>query len=169
MKVVLYNAVSLDGFIATLSGDSDWALDDEAFETFVSKVGCILIGRKTYEQYRGEIYPLNGVVNFVYSHHPENLELETTKELQFLGGSPEEILVKIENEGFESVMLGGGGEINASFAAAGLIDEMILDIHPLILGVGIKLLGSWEGQLNLRLLKSKPLNDGIVQNHYTIL
>jgi dihydrofolate reductase len=168
MKVILQNAVTLDGFIATLDGDSDWAADDEEFAALFNKIGCILIGRKTYEQYKGDIFPLAGGVNYVYTHDPEKWTAEATQELRFIGGSPHEALNNIQKQGFDTVMLAGGGEINASFAQAGLIDEMILHVHPLLLGKGIQLLGPYNQPLNLEFISSQFNPKGFVQNHYKV-
>lgn len=168
MKVILFNAVSLDGFIATLSGDSGWAIDDEEFTSLFHKMGCVLVGRKTYEQYKGEIFPLSGGVNFVYSQQPQKWASETTSELYFVSGTPQEVLDKIKRQGYDKVMLGGGSETNAAFAQAGLIDEIILDVHPLVLGEGMRLLGDFTKQLKCKLISSHSSPKGFVQLHYRI-
>ncbi len=47
----MYAAVSIDGFIATNDGDSDWVLDDELFEKIVNEHGCIALGCTTFSLY----------------------------------------------------------------------------------------------------------------------
>jgi dihydrofolate reductase len=143
------NATSLDGFIARLNGDSDWAADDEVFEAELKKHDCIIIGRKTFEQYKDDIYPVAGVTNFVLVGDARKFTDEVTDAVQFLSGSPAEVLMAIADAGFISVLLGGGSETNARFAKAGLIDEVILDVHPLLLGEGKPLLGTYHGELHI--------------------
>ena len=69
MKLTLYNAVSIDGFIAKLDGDSDWVSESDAeiFESTCQKAGCIVMGKTTFEQFKGSLYPMKGVQNIVMS------------------------------------------------------------------------------------------------------
>lgn len=150
MKVTLMNAVSLDGFISTLEGDSDWAVDDEVFQEVSKTHDCILIGRNTYEQYKGEIYPVGDVVNVVLTSSPEKFSEDQTNSLKFLGGAPSDVLGQLKASGFRSVMLAGGADTNGRFAQAGLIDNVILDVHPVLLGEGKPLLGGFTGGLQLK-------------------
>ena len=56
MKSIVFIGTSLDGFIARTNGDIDWLVqfaNDEAvlaFETFMSRIDAILIGRGTFEK-----------------------------------------------------------------------------------------------------------------------
>jgi dihydrofolate reductase len=63
----------------------------------------------------------------------------------------------------------GGGELNGSLALLGVIDEMILDIEPTILGEGTRLFGSYDIPLKLKLLDSKLIGDSTTQRHYEIV
>ena len=67
MKVKLYNAISLDGFIGTNNGDVGWVseVDVPYFNAEMQRAGCIVIGRKTFEQFQGNIFPVKGVLNIV--------------------------------------------------------------------------------------------------------
>jgi dihydrofolate reductase len=164
MKVVLMNAISVDGYIAKTDGDSDWVADDEQFDAAVGKYGCILIGHRTFTQYEGELYPIEGVTTFVYTHEKQQ---PAVPGVQFVFGEPAEVLQQVKAAGFDAVLLGGGGKTNASFAEAGLIDELILDVHPLMLGDGIRLLGDFSGELRLELLESHNYS-GFVQLRYKV-
>lgn len=166
MKVTLMNAISLDGFIAKPDGDSDWVTDDEQFDAAIAEFGCLLIGRKTFEQYEGELYPVDGAVTFVYTS--DSKSFEDTENLKFLQGTPDEVLEQISRAGFSKVLLAGGGAINASFAAAELIQEIIVDVHPLTLGQGIRLLGDFTGSLDLELIAEKQYK-GFVQLRYKVI
>jgi len=60
----------------------------------------------------------------------------------------------------------GGADIISIFLNAGLLDEIILSIHPIILGNGIALFKNSQGQTNLRLIKSIPYESGLLQLYY---
>lgn len=66
-------------------------------------------------------------------------------------------------------MICGGGETNGLFASEGLIDEVYLDIEPVILSEGTKLFGDYKIKMNLDLLESSKIGSQIVQLHYKVI
>ena len=167
VKVILYLAISADGFIATLEGNSDWVSETDAqiFEEKAKKIGCIVVGRRTFEQFYQDIFPLEGVVNIVLSRRSSP---KTKDHNVIFVSSPLKALSVAEKKGFEQILLVGGGHANAAFLQEGLIDEIFLSVHPLILGEGIKLFEDFEKLVKLKLLGSKKIAD-LVQLHYRIV
>lgn len=162
-------ATSVDGFIAKKDGDSDWVSPDDTanFEKAMKDNGCIIVGRKTFDQYQGDIYPVKGVTNIVVT---SDTSLKSDKpNVHFVTGSVEEIIRAIKQKGHDKALLIGGGTTNALFLKAGAIDEMILSVHPLILGNGIKLFESEEVDIKLRLISEARLEQGLVQIKYKII
>jgi len=55
-KVILYIAMSLDGYIARKDGDIGWLSmvdapgEDYGYAAFIKDVGTVIMGRKTYEK-----------------------------------------------------------------------------------------------------------------------
>ncbi len=168
VKVILYMAVSVDGFIAKEDGDSDWVspIDSEVFEAKTKEVGCIVVGRKTFEQYYGEIYPLEGVKNIVLTHRPD---AQKESPNVFFADSPEHAIKIAEAANLRAILVVGGGQTNSAFLNKNLIDEIFLTVHPLILGKGIKIFEDFEGDRNLRLIKIKPLTKDLIQLHYQVI
>jgi len=62
----------------------------------------------------------------------------------------------------------GGGEFAKSLFEAGLIDEVHLNIHPILLGSGTPLFLSMERQIDLELIESKTLQLGCVALSYRV-
>lgn len=168
MKVTMYPAITLDGFISDLNGECySWISDEDeaSYEQVVKQAGCLLIGRKTYEQYQDD-YPLkSGATTFIYTHSKDYKDQDKVK---FVNGTPEEVLRQIAAQGFSEVIVGGGGEVNGAFAEAGLIDEIIISIYNVTIGEGIPLFGSYKPKLQLKLLATSNEIGGIVKNHYTV-
>lgn len=166
MKVVLYMAISTDGFIAKKDGDSDWVsqVDFAIFQGKIKETGCIIVGRRTFNQYHGEMYPVKGVTNIVLTTNNFSKKEEKT----FFVNSPKEALQVAKKEGHNQVLLIGGATTNGMFLKENLIDEMYLSIHPLILGEGIKLFEDCEVSVKLKLLGLKQLRDDLIQLHYLI-
>ena len=163
-KVILYNAVSVDSFIATLDGDSNWAEDAAQFTELAQSCGCIVVGRKTFEQYQGDVYPVDGVKHIILTHvakaGADNVVYVT---------SVDEALEQARAWNIERLMLVGGSKTNEAFAAAGKIDEIIVSIHPLLLGAGMPILGDYGEPLRLRLMSTQLIADSLVQNHYEVV
>lgn len=165
MKVTLYNAITADGFIATVKGDSEWVTDVDVkiFDAKIKSFGCIVMGGKTYRQFKGEYFPKKDAINIVVTKNPE-----TAPKGVFFVKSPGAALALAAKKGFKKLLLIGGGTINSGFLKAGLIDEIYLDIHPLIFGKGIKLFESFEGFLNVDLVESRKLAKGQIMMHYRV-
>jgi dihydrofolate reductase len=169
MKVIMHPAVTLDGFIADLNGECySWINEDdeEFYNQAIKKAGCSLVGRKTYDQYIDDYPSKNGSTTFVYTTSEEQKDQDRIK---FLRGTPSEVLKQIEAQGFNEVILSGGGEINGSFAEAGLVNEIIVSNYGVTLGEGIPLFGSHKPKLKLSLISTTQDVPGIVKNHYKVL
>lgn len=167
MKLIWNPAVTLDGYIAKADGDSDWVADadSEFFRDLIQKSGCVIVGRTTYEQYKGDVFPVPNATTFVLTSHPEDAEAEDG--VEFVDLSPQALLANLERRGFTQAVLAGGGTTNSAFASAGLIDEIIASIYPMMFGDGIKLLNGCE--LILELTEVRQLAGGTVQHYYTVV
>src|SRR3989344_9137728 len=112
MKLTLYNAVSIDGFIAKLDGDSDWVSESDAeiFESTCQAAGCIVMGKTTFEQFKGSLYPMKGIQNIVMSASSDHA---FTKGVEF-ANSPH-VAFEIAERAKNRIVLIGGGKTNASF------------------------------------------------------
>jgi dihydrofolate reductase len=168
LKLIMYPAVTLDGFIADLSGECySWINDEDEAEytAAMRRCGADIVGSKTYEQYREEYDNKTDVMTFVCTN---SSAYQDTEKIKFIHGTPEEMVETIKSYGFSEAILSGGGEINGLFATAGLVSEMFISIYPLTLGEGIRLFGSYSPQLKLELLSSQ-IKHGITQNHYKVV
>jgi dihydrofolate reductase len=167
MKVILYMAISADGFIATKDGDSEWVseVDVPIFDKKIKDFGCIILGSKTFQQFRGKYFPKKDAINIVISSNPEI----NSKDGSVYAKSPKKALEIAKNKGFEKVLLIGGGHINGSFLKEKLVDEIFLDVHPLIFGEGIKVFEGFETRLNLEKVDFELLDKGQVLLHYKVL
>ena len=75
----------------------------------------------------------------------------------------------LEQKGFTFAFLAGGGQLNTSFVKENLIDEIYLDVEPLVFGKGIRVFAEGDFELELELLETKKLNPNTVQLHYKVL
>ena len=167
MKVTLYMAISIDGFIAKEDGDSDWVseVDSKMFEKKIEEAGCIVVGRKTFEQYYGDLYPVGGATNIVLTN--DATQQDKNENVIFVSSSKEALRVA-EQKRHDKVLLIGGGHINGAFIQDNLVDEVFLSVHPLIIGEGIKIFENFRKQVDLDFVGLKEMEEGLVQLHYKI-
>ncbi len=169
MKVILTMAISANGMIATKEGSEDF-LSNENWKQFVNlakKIGCFVWGRKTYEavmKWEGDyLKELQGVKKVIISGSDLDLEKDF-----FLAKSPEDALKMVEDEGFKEVIITGGAITNSYFAKKGLIDEVILDVNPVILGEGIPVFSPNDFELNLDLISAQKVGQEIIELKYEV-
>lgn len=167
VNVTLYMAVSIDGYIATKDGNSDWVSEADAtfFQKEIAKAGCIIVGRKTFEQFYGDLYPIANVTNIVVSKKKH--KTSNDKNVVFVSSVRRALKTAVQKK-HKKVLLIGGGTINSAFLKANLIDEIILSVHSHILGEGIHLFEGYEGIVTLQYQSSKTLSEGLTQLRYRV-
>jgi dihydrofolate reductase len=181
MKVVLYIAASLDGFIADRDGGVDWlerftdpADGDYGYADFYDGIAAVAMGRTTYDQVRGfGDWPYPGKPTVVFTHDPPDPDLP---DVSFTADDPAEVVASLreQTEGDpgssprQAIWLVGGGGLVASFRERGLIDEVILTVIPVLLGEGVPLFPGTQPEASLRLRDVQRFESGIVQLHYEV-
>ena len=168
MKVVLYMAQTVNGVIARENYGEDF-LSHQNWEVFVQlaeNIGCFIVGRKTYEEVsKWEGYNFDSV-------KAKKIIVSRDKKSKLAAGyiaadSPKTALDKASELGFSKVLLTGGGTLNSSFMKAGLVDEVIINIEPYVLGKGVRIFSEESFENKLHLVDMKKLN-GIIQLHYKV-
>lgn len=169
MKTILYMAMTVNGFVATEEGDSSWTseTDEKRFMAMRKEAGNVIMGRTTYESLVADKqFPFTDCLNVVMTR--EAPPVEPLKNVVFTDKSPEEVLEDLVKQGFNTALLAGGGELNGSFMADGLVDEIYLTVEPLAFGEGVKLFGSGFFRRELDLLDVNKVSDNEVQLHYRV-
>lgn len=170
MKVTLYMAISVDGFITRGENDSDWVSekDWDQFYAFIKKSDAVIMGRKTREQFADDEFPIKGPINIVITTD-QKLHQESNSVI-FTDRNPGQIIALAQERKWGNILIIGGAHTNQTFLEAGLIDEIIVSVHPLIIGAdGLKLFGTKPQNINLDLISSKTISNELVQLHYQVI
>lgn len=169
MYIQLYMAVSIDGFIAKPDDNTDWVsgTDWDNFREFIKEAGVIVMGRKTYEV-SGTDFPYQNALNIVMTHEPTFLAKDQ-KDVLFTDKKPRDVVDLIKTKGLKKLLIIGGGKTNAAFLREKLVDEIILSVHPLVIGKGVKLFENEEFGVKLKLRGVKKLKEDLVQLRYKVL
>ncbi len=168
-KIILFIASSLDGYIARQSGEVDWLFTDKdyGYTEFFAQIDTVVMGSKTYEQLLsfGE-YPYQGKKGFVFSKTIEN---ETDENVTFVRSKWQEFINTLRQANGGDIWLVGGAQIIYYFLQHGFIDELILSIHPIILGDGIPLIVKDPNlEIALELKQVKTYDSGLLQVSYDL-
>lgn len=167
-KIILFIASSLDGFIAKENGGIDWLFSDNdyGYKEFYNSIGSILIGAKTYRQALtfGE-YPFKDKKVYVFTRQPN---LQPVENELFIDGNIIEFTRKLKEKRAKNIWLVGGGEINGIMLEAGLIDEVIISVHPVVLGKGIPLFSNVNSLKKMKFVSMESYPSGLVQMKYVL-
>jgi dihydrofolate reductase len=140
-----YTATTLDGFIAGPGESLEWLFTRAreadgplAYEAFIAEVGAIAMGVTTYEWIleHSESWPYEQP-SWVFTHR----QLERRGDVEFVSGEVGPVHEAMEQAaGSKHRWIVGGGDLAGQFAAAGLLDEVLVTIAPVTLGAGAPLL-----------------------------
>lgn len=164
-KIVLNLAVTLDGFIEGQNGEYDWCFADQDYgmKDLFSRIDTILLGRKSYELLiKTEAAPYPEMVKYVASRTLNSV----ISEAKLIGDDLENEVEGIKKQKGKDIWLFGGADLTNSLLKAGLVDEMQLSIHPLLLGSGKPLFKRLDQRVGLNLIETKNYSTGLVQVHY---
>jgi len=169
IKTILYMGMTPNGYIAKEDGDSEWASEEDLRGFFENsrKAGNIIMGKNTYvEALKQGYFPFPEALNVVMSH--DEIENKWGDNVTITSATPKEVLNMLNSKGFKTAFLAGGGAINASFMKDELVNEIYLDVEPLIFGKGIQVIAPADFECELELLGVKNLNKDTVQLHYRV-
>jgi len=107
---------------------------------------------------------LNRARKYVASRHPDT-ELPWPNSTVLSGDVPAEVAALREQQGGNLVVM-GSGQLIRSLLPHGLIDELFLMIHPLVLGSGHRLFGPDNKAHGLRLIDCTPTSTGVLMVTY---
>jgi dihydrofolate reductase len=170
-KIILYIAVSADGFIARPDGDVAWldrprAAGDYGMGAFYKTIDTVLMGRKTYEvslKFGQKAYA--GKKNYVFSR---TLRPTTKARVQIVSGDVGELAWKLRSEEGKHIWLVGGADLAGAFLDAGQLDELVIHVIPTLIGEGIPLIQPRHRSVELTLLSTRTYRDGVLRLHYAV-
>lgn len=169
VKIILYIATSLDGFIATKDGSVKW-LDkynelgeDLGYNEFVKSINAVILGNTTYEQILSFDcdYPYKNQKSYVFANNEYKDDNVT-----FVNEDVKKFIEGLDKKKDHKIWLVGGANIVNQFLEHDLIDEFKIFVMPEILGRGIRLFSKENSDKLLVLKDSKSFKSGIVELNY---
>lgn len=153
MSVYFYGCVTLDGYLADKNGGLDWLYDsgtteETDYEDFYRQMDIVVMGRKTFDTIArdgtpGAAYP--STRNFVFTHDP-TLRADG---FTVLNCDVAEFVEQVRRE--KNVWVVGGNTILAPLLEREMVDRVILQVAPVLLGTGVPLFTQKEALHRFRL------------------
>jgi dihydrofolate reductase len=171
-KITFGGANSLDNRLARPDHAVDWLMwSNEASQVMADywkTIDTVLMGRKTYEVALrhgkgGAGYP--GMQTYVFS---KTLKAGSQDNVTIVSSDAAGFVRALRTDKGKDICLMGGGELAKSLFEADLIDEIGLNIHPLLLGSGVPLFHPMSRQIDLELLECKRFKNGCVFVRYGV-
>lgn len=184
--VVYYVATSVDGFIAREDGDfSEFPWDDEFGsyllehfpETFPThlrrdeasnrRFDTVLMGRATYQvgQREGITSPYPTLKQYLFSR---TLDRSPDDAVTLVGTDTLERVRELKRTDGKAIWLCGGSVLAGALHTAGLIDELILKVNPIVFGRGMPLFGQAVDANRLELQGLERFDSGHLIVNYRV-
>ncbi len=185
-KLIVTEFVSLDGVMEAPGGEAGYAHAGWVGPLFSDELGAykleeqqaadvLLLGRKTYDSFAGA-WPrregpmaekINTMRKVVASTTLSSSDWENTT---VVDSDLEGAVRTLKGEGGGPVLIAGSRSIVQSLLAAGLVDEINLQVFPLMLGSGMRVYPETSEPVRLELISSRALPNGVVlQSHRVVL
>ena len=171
-KVTYGGANSLDNYIAGPGEAIDWLRwsDDSAAIAAASFKGvdAMLMGRKTFEfaQRMGGGPATPGVTTYVFSRTlerlPEGADAELVRE------DAAEFVRRLKAAPGGDILVMGGGALGSALIEAGLVDEIGLSVHPVLIGGGTPLFLPFSRRIELELIETRAIARECVLLRYRV-
>ncbi len=156
-KVILYIAMSLDGYIAAedgkvdfLEGHHDGGAENTSYSDFSKEIDTVIMGRTTYNQIITQLSPDVWVYDGLKSFVVTTTEYQEDKNVEFVDDKIIDIISELKQTEGKNIWLIGGSKVIDLFMQNYMIDEYIITIIPTILGSGIPLFNT---QTHIKSLK----------------
>lgn len=170
-KIILYLAISIDGYLADEKGQVDWLNGQEDMEMFdsyglfIKHVDTVIMGWNTYHQIVFELSPNNwpyaNLKTYVITHHQQ----VSSESIIFTDENPIDLIRRIRHTEGKDIWICGGASLAQQLMQADIIDIYHFTIIPTLLGKGIRLFSYLPKEMKLKLIEQRSYN-GIIEAKY---
>ena len=170
-KVILYIAISEDGFIAGAGDNLDFLNtvqqvegEDYGYAQFLNSIDVVLVGRKTYEKVISMGYPYHDdkkvfvITKSQKTSNKENFHCYTRNLV--------ELIHEIKTATQKNIYCDGGAELATYLIKRNLIDQIILSVIPLKLKRGTLLFKQGEIPQSFKWVNSVEFKSSLIQKTF---
>ncbi|WP_238007075.1 dihydrofolate reductase family protein [Dactylosporangium sp. AC04546] len=135
-------------------------------------VDALLMGRRTYEEW-ASFWPhqsgialadfINGTQKYIASTTVAHLDWERST---LLRGDVVEAVADLKEQAGQRIAINGSATLARTLLRAGLVDELHLLVHPVVVGAGKHLFQDGDGPVGLELAEHKTFSNGVTYHVY---
>jgi dihydrofolate reductase len=139
----------------------------------IAEADTMLLGRRTYEEFasywpqQSSDVPLadhmNSTPKIVVSTTLQSVDWQNSR---LISGNVAEELRRLKEGSGKNIGITGSGTLVRSLLRDGLLDELHLLVHPIVVGSGKRLFEEDSGQVPLKLVESKTFSTGVLSLAY---
>lgn len=173
-KLILYTTVSLDGYLAPIYGGFDMLItisnherEDYGKNVFYDSIDTVIMGGNTYYELSCIDFEMPFKAKEIYVVSKKSMKLH--KEVCFIKENAVNEIKKLKEPDGKNIWLLGGGILTASFLENKLVDKMIINYLPVMLGNGIPLFPKYKGESHWKLIKRHSFENGVLQVEYQLI
>ncbi len=129
------------------------------------------MGRRSYElvqKMHGSQEPANNPYAHLQLYVFSNTLKKADDKTFLIGGDIKKQVNEMKKQQGKDIWLFGGANLTASFMNHGLVDELGLAVHPIILGAGKPLFQGIDKLIELTLTDTKTYSSGLVSLNYSV-
>ncbi len=173
-KVMAGLFISLDG---VAEAPNEWQFDHfdedmmEALGTQLARQDAVLLGRRTYEEWK-DYWPtsndepfasyINNVPKYVVSKTLDRVQWGKMDTVQLIRADLAEQIGQLKRQPGSGIGVGGSISLVRSLLMNDLLDELTLMIHPLVVGRGKRLFEEGSPLKRLEVVSSKATRTGVI-------
>jgi dihydrofolate reductase len=187
-KIIALGHMSLDGYMADLNGQINWIRMDEETNKLVQELyrgaAGTIYGRKTYEL-MDPFWPdvkkepgkwpkwvvdyaewVDKAVKVVVTTTLSSISWGNTR---LIRGDVVEEMRRVKQEVEGDLLLLASAQLLATLLPAGLVDEVVVTVTPVILGGGMPYFKGLTGRIGLELREERKFTNGVVGLRYGVV
>ncbi len=175
-KIIAGLFISLDGVVES---PQNWQLpyfNDElgaAVGSLMAATDTMLLGRRTYQEFASFFADQTGDANADRMNNTPKLVASTTLEKAewqnstLIKGNVAEELARLKRQPGGNIGMSGSATLVRSLLRDNLLDELVLMVHPIVVGSGKRLFEGMDEQVMLTLVDSQTFSTGVLSLTYT--
>lgn len=161
-KVILFIAMSLDGYIAGADGNVDWLGGQDSsteimgsYDEFIKDIDTVVMGWNTYHQITRELSPDEWMYKELTSYIVTHREQSFSDGIRFVDQDPCDLIKMLKQKPGKDIWVCGGANIIQQLLQEDLIEQFYISVIPTLLGRGIRLFEPFDREIPLSLIKTK--------------
>lgn len=171
-KIVAGLFMSLDGVVDSPENSPHQWINQEMIEAIaagITQADAVLLGQRTYQllaefwQHQSNDVPMANFLNnspkYVVSTTVDTLEWQPAT---LIKGNLAEELTKLKLQPGKNIQIPGSPRLVLSLLRDGLLDELRLNICPVVVGSGMRLFDEINNTVNLKIIDSKMYSNGVL-------